>query len=303
MGAVDHSRPFVDRPVEDLAAATAAARTAASEWGLPDPVFVRRGMNAIFRCGEVVLRVGRPSARPALAHELADVLCRSGIRVPQPVDGAARSIGGHGVTAWERIEETGGSIDWHEVGRLVAAVHAIDPSELPPGLPVPSPAGFPWWDFANLLEATAPAIDGAALSGLTAVVERHRGWSEFDETVVCHGDVHPGNVMTSVDGPVLVDWDLVCRAPWWWDHAPLMTWTERWEGAAGIYDAFAAGYGRSGRGDPAAEGVAELRLVAATLLRIRAMLSDPDEPETVAEVERRLRYWRGDAGAPAWQAR
>ena len=59
--------------------------------------------------------------------------------------------------------------------------------------------------------------------------------------MVCHGDVHPGNVIQSADGPVLLDWDLLCRGPAAWDHAPLMTWTERWGGEPGIYEAFADG--------------------------------------------------------------
>ena len=63
------------------------------------------------------------------------------------------------------------------------------------------------------------------------------------------------------------------------------------------YPAFAAGYGRSLADDPAAVAVAELRLVAATLMRLVAGISDP---VAMAEAQRRLRYWRGDHDAPAW---
>ena len=45
--------------------------------------------------------------------------------------------------------------------------------------------------------------------------------------------------------------------------------------------------------------LAELRLVAATLMRVTASIADPGAG---AEAERRLRYWRGDADAPAWHA-
>jgi hypothetical protein len=100
------------------------------------------------------------------------------------------------------------------------------------------------------------------------------------------------------DGPVLIDWDLLCRAPAGWDHAPMMTWGERWGGTGAEYPAFAAGYGRSLRGDPWAEAFAELRLVAATLMRVRA--ASGDEVATV-EARRRLRYWAGDPDAPAWR--
>ena len=113
--------------------------------------------------------------------------------------------------------------------------------------------------------------------------------------VVCHGDVHPGNVLPTADGPVLLDWDLLCRGPVAWDHGPLMTWTARWGGEPGIYERFAEGYGDSLRGDPLGEAVAELRLVAATLMRVRAGRTDP---LAAAEAERRLRWWRGDPTRP-----
>ena len=116
---------------------------------------------------------------------------------------------------------------------------------------------------------------------------------------VCHGDVHPGNVIQSVHGPVLLGWDLVCRGPAAWDHAPLMTWTQRWGGEPEIYENFASGAGGSLRGDPVAEAIAQLRLVAATLMRVRAARTDPT---AAVEAESRLRYWRGEDDAPQWHA-
>jgi hypothetical protein len=45
--------------------------------------------------------------------------------------------------------------------------------------------------------------------------------------------------------------------------------------------------------------IAELRLVAATLMRVRAARSNPSAKE---EAELRLRFWRGDIDAPQWHA-
>jgi hypothetical protein len=53
------------------------------------------------------------------------------------------------------------------------------------------------------------------------------------------------------------------------------------------------------RGDGQAEAIAELRLVAATLMRVLAGRRDP---AARAEAERRLRYWRGEPDAPQWTA-
>ena len=48
----------------------------------------------------------------------------------------------------------------------------------------------------------------------------------------------------TADGPVLLDWDLLCLGPPGWDHAMLLR-LPRWGWPARWYDDFAAGYGRS----------------------------------------------------------
>ncbi|MET0909160.1 MAG: aminoglycoside phosphotransferase family protein, partial [Ilumatobacteraceae bacterium] len=276
-------RPFVDRPITDRSAADRAAIEAAAHWGLAEPTLLRVGMNAIYLAseasddpaGEIVLRVSAPSAPAEAALELAMFLSDQGLRVPQPRRLSAFVAGDLAVTGWERIASVGDSTDWEAVGEMVRTVHGLDPSQLPSAYPLGSPASFAWWDFDALLGEVGDDIDAAARAGLDAAIERHRGWSRFDGELVCHGDVHPGNVMMTADGPALIDWDLLCWAPAGWDHGPMMTWHERWGGAAGEYDAFASGYGASLRGDPSAEAFAELRLVAATLMRVRAARQDP----------------------------
>ncbi len=291
------ARAYVDRPVTDLVAATHAATTAAGVWQLDPPELMRAGMNAIFACGSVVLRVSAPTAPAEVSLELADFWNGRGVSVPGAVRDDVVRVDGLSVTAWERIRDEGNPIDWRRVGALVRRVHETDPTVLPPSVPLPSPTVFPWWDLELLLERAAPVLDDAARQGLTDAIERHAGWGEFSDVVVCHGDVHPGNVLMRADGPVLLDWDLLCMAPPGWDHGPMMTWAERWGGQPGEYDAFAAGYGRSLRDDPQAMAIAELRLVAATLMRVAAATTNADAR---LEAERRLRYWRGDPDAPTW---
>ena len=295
----DATRAYVDAPVTDIDAAARAAHGAAEHWGFATPVLLRRGMNAIYACDDVVLRVATPSVSAIASIELAGFLAQQDIRVPEPrrldvvVDGAMS------VTAWERITDVPDPVDWAAVGAMVRHVHEVDRRDLPASVPLPVPSVLPWWDFDVLAERAGDALDGAARIGLAAAVERHRGWDRFADTVVCHGDVHPGNVMMSATGPVLLDWDLLCRAPAGWDHGPLMTLHERWGGDAEIASAFARGYGKSFVDDPAARAFAELRLVAATLMRV---IAGVDDPAARPEAERRLRYWRGDPDAPSWSA-
>jgi Ser/Thr protein kinase RdoA (MazF antagonist) len=208
-------------------------------------------------------------------------------------------VGELAVFAVARVHPTG-EVDWREVGAMVARLHELDPTELHGRYPTPWCGSFPWWDFGPLLDDVGPMLDPAARAGIDRALDRHGGWQQLvTDRVLCHGDVHPGNVLAGPDGPVLLDWDLVSIGPPAWDHAPLMTWTERWGGEPGIYEAFAAGAGGSLRGDPVAEALAELRLLAATLMRVRAGRTDP---AAAAEAERRLRYWRGDPDAPTWTA-
>jgi aminoglycoside phosphotransferase (APT) family kinase protein len=296
------TRAYVDRRVSDLTGAIDAAQHAAEQWGLPAPVIMRQGMNAIFRCGDAVLRVATPNALAQASIDLADTLADQGIGVLRSRRPGAIESNGFAVTAWPFVEAVPAPIDWVEVGATVRRVHDVAASSLPEQLPQPSPTDFPWWDHETMLTEVGPNLDPGAEAGIRAAVERHRGWDDFvrsDTVVVCHGDVHPGNVIMSADGPVLIDWDLLCRAPRGWDHAALMTWTEHWGGDLGVYERFADGYGWSAGGDRHAEAFAELRLVAATLMRWKVALVDP---AARPEAERRLAYWRGDADAPAWRA-
>lgn len=300
------SRPYVDRPVADLDTAERAARQVADELGLDRPELLRHGMNAVFSSGHAVLRVSLPTVDPSLSLELAGALETAGIAVPRPWSERTWRIGEHCVTVWEAVTDAGRRVDWAGVGEAVRRLHEAGEALVPAGFPVPSPTAFPWMDLAavmgELAEDVAELLGHEASATIADVVARC--WQPFqsgDSTaVLCHGDVHPGNVIQTDRGPVLLDWDLVCRAPAGWDHAALLRWTERWGGEAGVYDAFAAGYGRSLRGDPFAEAVADLRLAAATLMQVRRAGA---EPAAADEARRRARWWRGDPDAPAWSAR
>ena len=295
------SRPYVDRPISDGVAAARAARIAATRWGLGEPETLRVGMNAIFRCGDVVLRVSQPTAPAQVSLDLAQLLAAHGVNVLLPARSEPIVSDGMSVTAWPFVDGSAVVGDWRGVGEQLALVHRIGVDELPVGLPTPSPVGFGWWDFEQLLADVAPRLDTAAEAGIRAALDRNAGWDTFgaSDVVVCHGDVHPGNVVWGADGPILIDWDLLCLAPPGWDHAPMMTWAERWGGEPSWYDELAAGYGASMRGDRWGDRFAELRLVAATLMRVKASMHNES---AWLEADRRLALWRGDDDAPIWRA-
>jgi phosphotransferase family enzyme len=294
--------PLIAEPAGAAPALIAAAEHAARIWGLPEPRLLRLGMNGVFACGDdVVVRVGRPSADPTTVIRVAERARAAGVATPRAVRaGAVDAGGGLWSTAWQRVHPIDRPTDWEAVGRMVAALHRLPPPADAAALPWCG--DFPWWRFDAFAPPILAMVDADAAAGLQRALTVHGGWEAAalaGPLVVCHGDVHPGNVVTTDDGPVLLDWDLTCIAPPAWDHALLMTWTERWGGEPGVYEAFATGYERSLRGDPLAESLATMRLVAATLMRVRAGAADRAAAD---EAVQRLRYWRAEPDAPQWNA-
>jgi aminoglycoside phosphotransferase (APT) family kinase protein len=246
--------------------------------------------------------VGAATASAQASHDLVRWLRDAGVPTIRPVDAlAAEDEAGVAVTGWELVRETRQAVDWESVGAAVRLVHSLPVEEVPGEYPVPNPAVFPWWQFDDTLADVQGEIDAAAYDGLAAAVERSTGWRDAigESAVLCHGDVHPGNVLMSGRGTLLVDWDLMSVANPAWDHAMLTTYASRWGGDAGVYGRFAAGYGASLADDTLTNTLAELRNVAATLMRVKAGRADEAARD---EAARRLRYWRGDRDAPVWRA-
>lgn len=292
-------QPFVVEPPGDQTTARQVAEQAAAQWGLPRPVALRTGMSALFLAGEVVLRVCRPTAAPEQAVWLTDQLATRGVRTARLVRREAFVTDGLAVYALERLHPLG-QVDWRAVGATVRRVHDWPVDEVRGRYPLPRCDDFIWWNAEAGLAEVDDLLDAEARAGLHAAVAARGGWrSLITDRVVCHGDVHPGNVVPTADGPVLVDWDLLCHGPAAWDHAVVLTWERRWGADRGMYAAFAEGYGTSLAGDPLTESLAVMRNVIATIMRLKAGRTSA---AAAAEAERRLQFWRGDPDAPHWQA-
>ncbi len=292
--------PFVVQPPADDEVAARAASVAATKWGLAPPRHLRTGMNALFLTGEdVMLRVSHTTAPPSQAAWLMGQLAERGVRVPRVVHPAPLSVGVLSVLAIERIQPAG-EVDWTDVGAQIRRVHEWPVGEVRGNYPLPLCDDFPWWNTSAILGHADDLLDHDARRGLRVAIRDHGDWrSRVTSRVVCHGDVHPGNIIQSSDGPVLLDWDLACHAPAAWDHAMLLTWSPVWGGDASAYDRFASGYGQSLREDELARSLSVMRNVTATLMRLEAGRSNPAAAQ---EAQRRLQYWRGDTNYPAWSA-
>ena len=288
----------------------------ASDQKLSDIQLIRRSMNAVYKVtspsGPTIMRVSRPTETTLPAIEFAAFLRGNGFEVPAPVSQVPFRHDEIEITLWEYIEpDLKRLVDWPAIGNFVRRLHDIDPNDIAKFYPLPKAASFPWWNFDQLLDELKPTFtdnDHAvlmkrwqALRPYFITAQNIDLGSSVVRPVLCHGDIHPGNVIVdrTTGRPILLDWDLLSVAPREWDHAALLTWATRWGGQTSTYSDFAQGYGLDFSTNDLAKALAELRLLSATLMRWRTGLSTPSAR---VEAENRMKWWRQDLTAPMWQA-
>ena len=296
--------PFVAQPVTDRVAATVRAELCAQEMGSGPLELIRESMCSTFASGDVVIRVGHFGASVHAAAQLAEVLRRHDILVPNVVATFEIDEGGLGAIAYERIAEAGRDIAWSEVGTIVRRLHSVlMVDEIPEEYPIAQPAELPWWNFPDMISrlATAETVPPHELGVLESVAVEGGGWADLamkSPGVINHGDVHPGNVIMSADGPVLIDWDLLSIGASLWDHVPLRAWSSPpWQGSSEAYRAFAAGYGEATWSSDDLDQVVKMRNLAATVLRLIGTTGMKSRDE---EAVRRLNYWVSPETASPW---
>ncbi|MGF1600091.1 MAG: phosphotransferase enzyme family protein [Acidimicrobiales bacterium] len=266
------------------------------------PELVRSGANEVYAVDDLVIRIAPPGSDGAAQAAAARMLAGHGIALPALVDSGI--VDDQPYTIWERIPADPGTVvDFRGLGAEIGRLHRIDPAALD-GL-----ATLPWCDEASWLDLdthldaaeAADVVSPADIEILRASWVQLRSWGSRCRTagqpVVCHGDVHPQNVIMRHGKPIVIDWDTLCLGPPQWDHAALMTWAGRWGGSPDAYPRFAAGYGRNFAGDDLANDLARLRLLAPT---VNLIVKGASDARYAAEAQRRMRYWRGEPAAPAW---
>jgi Ser/Thr protein kinase RdoA (MazF antagonist) len=90
-----------------------------------------------------------------------------------------------------------------QAGAILAALcRAVHKTPPPPGV-----LSLRGWADAWLRSASGQ-LPAPIAPGILALVERLQPGDEL-----CHGDLHPGNVIMTAEGPRLVDWSGTVRAP------------------------------------------------------------------------------------------
>lgn len=284
-----------------VADAESAATTVARNLGLAGRLeLLRGGANYVFRVGDAVFRVTAPDVDAVAQIALVRWLSDEGLPVLLPISDAVE-VDGVQVTVWEYISEQG-RIDYRQLGEAIALLHRLQPSRVIQHIALPWCGDASWLQLDANLDAAARArvVSDEDIEVLRAATVELAGWQEgarHEQLVACHGDVHPQNVLMRGNELVIFDWDSICLGPRAWDHAPLLTWAERWGGHAGDYGAFADGYGADLRDAPDAQLLAQVRLLAPT---VNMIINGRTSPRHAEEAKLRMRYWRGDPSAPAW---
>ena len=96
-----------------------------------------------------------------------------------------------------------GAVTRGQAGAILAALcRAVHKTPPPPGV-----LSLHGWADAWLRSASGQ-LPAPIAPGILALVERLQPGEEL-----CHGDLHPGNVIMTAEGPRLVDWSGTVRAP------------------------------------------------------------------------------------------
>lgn len=141
-----------------------------------------------------------PGHWAAIEAELADAVHRHGLPTPEvddlvSIDGQDCIVFGRvdGETMWQQMAAAPGSMPGL-VDQLVELQQLIHRSGIPTGVP-------------DLVARLGAKIDEC--SALPSI-ERARAVDVLDQLPVgaalLHGDLHPGNVLMSADGPIVIDW-------------------------------------------------------------------------------------------------
>ena len=278
-----------------------AAAEAARELGIEAPLLLlRSGDNDVFQAGDVVLRVASNEADVLSQLALASWLADRGLPVLRPISDVV-ALHDKQVTVWEYVRGEQ-PIDYRQWGEAISLLHQMSVEGVAELVALPWCGGADWLQLAENLETAANAgvVSDEDIEVLGAATVDAADWqhaARCGELVVCHGDVHPQNVLMRGDELIIIDWDSICIGPTAWDHAALLTWADRWGGAPGEYTAFADGYGGDMRESPLAQILARVRLLAPT---INMIIRGATSSRHAEEARLRMLYWQGVPSAPAW---
>jgi aminoglycoside phosphotransferase (APT) family kinase protein len=272
-----------------------AARAVARELGLEEPQLVAVRGAALWRAGEVALRVERPATDARQMLRLVELAIAAGVPAVPPLRAEPIEHRGEQVTLWRWVERaTDREPDTACLGTALRLLHDhVLPSAWEQAGAPPLLVQFERRMARNLneLEGTDFNPDLTRLLREQVSIWVARAADGLDTplgSVALHGDAHPGNLITTTAGCQLADWELACVGPGEWDHGHLLMHIRRGLTDPDRYDAFAAGYGIDIRGSTSAEPWIRLHELLATARMAARSLR---EPALRGEARTRIGWW------------
>ena len=232
--------PVAGWGVRDALAALDQARPAL-DLDLPEPLVVSALTTVVLRCGEHAVKVYPPGTDAAHLAQVRAALDGVGSVVLTTHGPVETSYGVVTVMPWVAGAEAHAEVGWREVGALLRRFHAETAgADLPAWAPLSRLPG----QVAGLAPEHAAVLLGARAELLTAL-------SGLDSVVgvgAVHGDVSPGNVVVTPEGPRLIDLDWVAAAPREHDLASAARRRAAGEISRSAYAGFCRAYGADVRG-------------------------------------------------------
>lgn len=264
--------------------------------GFSDPQVhhVRTGTNAVFRSGDVLIRVAHPGYDLVSLYEqsdLIDFLVDRGFPTPGRLS-PVMEVDGRLVTCWGWVEGSAEPSD-RLFGALMRRFHQVAADY---------PGRAPGWTPQLRAQARlgdsvvdVPQCDREVLEQHLTNLLEGVGEADLGPEGLIHGDAHSGNVLAGQEQYWLLDFERFSRGPIEWDLTQRAAKAKFFDGDdAGWYE-FLAGYG-----DITLSAHHDRLVDLRALIMTTWLLTLEPTPAVLAERTVRLEYWHAwsQRGAP-----
>jgi aminoglycoside phosphotransferase (APT) family kinase protein len=285
-----------------------AARVALRRLG-PEPSHIqlmRLGSTALFRSGNVAVRVGGTMTEMRRNLRVADAFAKAGVPALRAIIDEPLDVDGLCVTVWPWVE--GGSLpSSHWLGATARCLHdrsaeigeRLDHSGVPLGSFVDEETRKVRLRVSLAMARADGAVDVSPILERLADVELALADRDASAEVVVHGDLYQGNTVSDQGSTMLIDFDMVAVGPPSADAAPEVVRERRFPSSGASYQRFVDGYGAEPEGSELLEHLVLLREM--TMVAWIAELSGR-RPSVLSEARHRIHTLvAGEADRP-WTA-
>lgn len=249
---------------------------------------------------ETVARLALQEAATGVAASLAvtERLGRLGFPTVRPrVDRVVRAEG-LVISFWVYVETFPTAGKPGELAGLLKTLHRVDGADLPL-----TTMKSPLRGVSRALNEHPNALDDPDRAWLTREVARCEGlWDEMTFALppgLIHGDAHPNNLLHTIGGAVIGDWDHVAHGPREWDLVQELYFARRFPTDNDNLDAAARTYGWDLRDWPRHEDLIAVREISGLGAYIRTSAL---KPPARTELAHRIATLREHATDARWKS-